>query len=231
MPVKEQIRLARREEAAALSELCARSKAVWGYYPDFMALARAALEVKPEEIAAGDVWVAEADGSVVGVAALAQGDAPGTIDLAKLFVMPAQFRNGIGRALFAHSVAVARRRGARRLPILADPNAVGFYEANDAVKDRGRAVGRDTRTPITALRDGLSGLRRSSDPKLMIPEIDIWRAANLMLKRYGENAELESAARVEELAADGDLDGAAVWRRIMDAVAQLTNTTPPGPVN
>jgi hypothetical protein len=25
--------------------------------------------------------------------------------------------------------------------------------------------------------------------------------------------------------------GAAVWRRIMDAVAQLTNTTPPGPVN
>ena len=65
----------------------------------------------------------------------------------------------------------------------------------------------------------------------MIPEIDIWRAANLMLQRYGENAEPESAARIDELAADGDLDGAAVWRRIMDAVAQLTNTTPPGPVN
>jgi len=29
----------------------------------------------------------------------------------------------------------------------------------------------------------------------MIPEIDIWRVANLMLKRYGEQAEVESARR------------------------------------
>jgi hypothetical protein len=29
----------------------------------------------------------------------------------------------------------------------------------------------------------------------MIPEIDIWRAATLMLERYGENAELESGTR------------------------------------
>ena len=32
------IRLARVEEAAALSDLCFRSKAVWGYDPEFMAL-------------------------------------------------------------------------------------------------------------------------------------------------------------------------------------------------
>ena len=35
----------------------------------------------------------------------------------------------------------------------------------------------------------------------VIPEIDIWRAANLMLKRYGEKALEESAARADELAA------------------------------
>ena len=33
----------------------------------------------------------------------------------------------------------------------------------------------------------------------MIPEIDIWRVANLMLKRYGGNAEAESARRADEL--------------------------------
>ena len=65
----------------------------------------------------------------------------------------------------------------------------------------------------------------------MIPEIDIWRAANLMLKRYGEKALEESAASVDELAADGDHDGAMTWRRITDAVGQLANTTPPGPVH
>jgi len=35
----------------------------------------------------------------------------------------------------------------------------------------------------------------------VIPEIDIWRASNLMLKRYGEKALEESAARADELAA------------------------------
>jgi N-acetylglutamate synthase-like GNAT family acetyltransferase len=134
MAVEVPIRPARQQEAAALSELCVRSKEVWGYDAAFMALARAALEVKPEEIAAGNVWVAEADGIVAGVVALLPTDTPDILDLAKLFVMPGRFRSGVGRALLAHAIAVARRRGARHLTILADPNAAGFYEANGAVR-------------------------------------------------------------------------------------------------
>ena len=65
----------------------------------------------------------------------------------------------------------------------------------------------------------------------MIPEIDIWRAATLMLKRYGDSARTESAARAEQLANEGDDDGVAIWRRITDAVALLANTTPSGPVH
>jgi len=42
------IRPARVEEAAALSDLCFRSKAVWGYDPEFMALMLAALGVAGE---------------------------------------------------------------------------------------------------------------------------------------------------------------------------------------
>jgi hypothetical protein len=61
----------------------------------------------------------------------------------------------------------------------------------------------------------------------VIPEIDIWRAVNLMLKRYGEKALEESEARADELAAADDYDGVAVWRRIRDAVVQLANTTHP----
>ena len=62
----------------------------------------------------------------------------------------------------------------------------------------------------------------------VIPETDIWRAATLMLKRYGEKALEQSATRADELAADGDHDGADTWRRITAAVEQLANTTPPG---
>jgi hypothetical protein len=65
----------------------------------------------------------------------------------------------------------------------------------------------------------------------VIPEIDIWRVANLMLKRYGEKAHMESAKRADELAAAGDDNGAAVWRRVMHSVGQIENKTPPGPVH
>jgi hypothetical protein len=65
----------------------------------------------------------------------------------------------------------------------------------------------------------------------VIPEIDIWRAASLMLKRYGEKALDESSTRADQLAAEGDHDGADTWRRITAAVEQLANNTPPGPLH
>ena len=52
-----------------------------------------------------------------------------------------------------------------------------------------------------------------------------------MLKRYGEKALEQSATRADELAADGDHDGADTWRRIIAAVEQLANTTPRGPLH
>jgi hypothetical protein len=64
----------------------------------------------------------------------------------------------------------------------------------------------------------------------VIPEIDIWRAATLMLKRYGDKA-LEQSDRRVELTAAGDHDGADTWRRITAAVVQLANTTPSGPLH
>ena len=65
----------------------------------------------------------------------------------------------------------------------------------------------------------------------MIPEIDIWRVANLMLKRYGDTALVESARRADDLAAVDDFAGVAVWCWIINAVDQLANTTPPGMVH
>ena len=66
----------------------------------------------------------------------------------------------------------------------------------------------------------------------MIPEIDIWRAAALMLnKRYGDKALERSDLRVDELTAAGDHNGADTWRWITAAVVQLANTTPPGPLH
>jgi GNAT superfamily N-acetyltransferase len=127
------IRLARIEEASALLELCVRSKAVWGYDEDFMGLVRLAFEGMQEQVATGNVWVATgADGELAGMVALGQSEEPETIDLDKLFVEPRRIRTGVGRALIAYAINEARRRGAKRLTILADPYATGFYERNGA---------------------------------------------------------------------------------------------------
>ena len=52
----------------------------------------------------------------------------------------------------------------------------------------------------------------------MIPEIDIWRVANLMLKRYGDKARQESARHADKLWAAGDATGEVIWLRIEDVI-------------
>jgi hypothetical protein len=63
----------------------------------------------------------------------------------------------------------------------------------------------------------------------VIREIEIWRIAVLMVNRYAEEAEANSFMRAEELVAEGDHAGAAIWRRVTVAIEQLTDTT--GPLN
>lgn len=49
-------------------------------------------------------------------------------DLDALFVDPPAIGGGAGRALFDAAAALARKQGASRMTILADPNAAAFYE-------------------------------------------------------------------------------------------------------
>ena len=55
----------------------------------------------------------------------------------------------------------------------------------------------------------------------MIPDVDIYRSANLLMKRYGPDAPIHAAMRADNMIAKGDLDGFAVWKRILCAVEEL----------
>ncbi len=120
------IRLALHNEAKALSSLCWRSKAHWGYDAQFMELSREALTVAPDWIAAGQVIVAEQGGIVAGVAALAADE--NRYELAVFFVEPAMMGRGVGAKLYTAIIDLARRKNVDHLHILADPNAASFYE-------------------------------------------------------------------------------------------------------
>ncbi len=55
----------------------------------------------------------------------------------------------------------------------------------------------------------------------MIPDLDIYRTANLLVKQHGEDAPIEAAIRADAMLEAGDLDGYAVWRRVLRAVEEL----------
>ncbi len=57
--------------------------------------------------------------------------------------------------------------------------------------------------------------------RLMVDDLDIYRSANELIEQHGVEALVHAALRADELAADGDMDGWAVWLRIVKAVKEL----------
>lgn len=51
--------------------------------------------------------------------------------------------------------------------------------------------------------------------------IDLWRAADLMIKLYGENAMLMAAQRADALLEQGDTEGFFAWKRVARAIDDL----------
>jgi GNAT superfamily N-acetyltransferase len=113
------------DELSSLSDLCFRSKAVWGYDEEFMEACRGELSFEPRDLALTPIAVAEHNGKPIGVAQVRVVD--GEADLLKLFVEPGALRSGIGKALLVWAADVAKKLGATQLTIDADPDAAPFY--------------------------------------------------------------------------------------------------------
>jgi GNAT superfamily N-acetyltransferase len=98
---------------------------VWGYDNDFMEACRRELTIEPSDLGSTSIAVAEKDGKIVGIAQIKV--VGSEADLLKLFVEPTTLRGGVGRTLFVWATDQATSRGANRLVIEADPDAVAFY--------------------------------------------------------------------------------------------------------
>ncbi len=125
------LRAATLDELPALSALCFRSKAVWGYDNDFMEACRKELTIEPSDLRSTSIAVAEKNEGIVGVAQVRV--TGNEADLLKLFVEPSALHGGVGRQLFGWAADSAASRGADRLVIEADPDAAPFYRRMGAV--------------------------------------------------------------------------------------------------
>ena len=119
------IRLASLEEREALENLQRRSSLALEEYRQQLEAEPDAVELAIEMIERDEVIVAELDGDVAGFAVLFVGEADAELD--GLFVEPAQWRKGVGRALVDVATHEARKRGLA-LMVTANPSARQFYE-------------------------------------------------------------------------------------------------------
>ncbi len=75
-------------------------------------------------------------------------------------------------------------------------------------------------------RRGSPGRRMEGTETVTVSDLDIYRAANVLIEQHGADAPVEAAMRVDAMLEAGDLDGRAVWRRILAAVEELMRTEP-----
>ncbi len=61
----------------------------------------------------------------------------------------------------------------------------------------------------------------------MISDLDIFRSANLLVKRHGPDAPIKAAMRADALPEAGDLDGYAVFKRVVKATEELLSKERP----
>ena len=126
-PVKS-IRDALPDEAAALEALQRRSSDVWEEYRTQLADHRDAIEAPRQAIAEGRVRVAvDASQRRLGFSVVQPADA-GRWELDDLFVEPESMGLGVGRLLVDDVVSRAAAAGKAHVDVVANPNAVGFYE-------------------------------------------------------------------------------------------------------
>ncbi len=62
-------------------------------------------------------------------------------------------------------------------------------------------------------------------------DVDLWRAAKLLVDRYGDQAGTEASARADRMQEIGDEEGTDVWLRIRHYVRELQRTEPEGYVH
>jgi ribosomal protein S18 acetylase RimI-like enzyme len=136
------VRPARSDEAEVLTGLTRRSKAYWGYPRAVLDQWADVLSVSTSEIRSGQVVVAERSGAVAGYYRITGRPPDG--QLADLFLEPEAIGTGLGRTLWEHALASARRAGFDTVTLESDPHAEGFYLRMGAerVGDRRVAPGR-----------------------------------------------------------------------------------------
>ena len=60
----------------------------------------------------------------------------------------------------------------------------------------------------------------------MIPDLDIYRAATMLIMKYGRHAPNHAVMWADAMLEAGTLDGLATWKRILRVIEELQRKAP-----
>lgn len=124
--------------------------AYWPHDAAYLAEANRLLTLGAEDLACDEAWLVERDGTPVGYYRLTlHGD---LAEIEELFLEPEWIGHGIGRKLFEHAVASARRGGCTGLEWETDADAAGFYLAMGGREIGTRPSGIEGSEPLIRMR-------------------------------------------------------------------------------
>lgn len=127
---------AQPSDADALTHIAYAAKRHWGYPEEWLHAWRTQLTLTPDYLRQHATFVAVGDAPdsrPLGFATFELPSATAEARLEHLWVLPAHWGRGVGRALFARIDAAAREAGATSLTITSDPHAEAFYRRMGAV--------------------------------------------------------------------------------------------------
>jgi GNAT superfamily N-acetyltransferase len=122
------IRLAHPDDRLNLIELQRRASLVYEDTRQQLLDNPDVIDLDEEMLANNEVFVAQIGDRIVGFATIVAHEG-NDAEVEGLFVEPSEWRHGIGRALVHQLEREAGAWGASRLHVLANRNALGFYEA------------------------------------------------------------------------------------------------------
>ena len=127
----------------------------WGRPPQYLEQARDLMSLSAEDLERDEAWVLVVEGAVAGFYRLSHEDDSAEIE--EFHLEPPIIGRGLGRRMFEHAAASARRTGARWLTWTTDRNSLGFY-----LRMGGEVTGTEPSSiaddePLTCMRFDLSG--------------------------------------------------------------------------
>jgi len=127
-----EIRKAEISEATILSKIAYDSKSFWGYSQELLELWKDDLTITPEFITTNVVRCATVKTTIIGFYALTISDS--NFELEHLWIKPSYIGKGAGSKLLADATRQVAVQKGKKLKILTDPNAEGFYLKKGAVR-------------------------------------------------------------------------------------------------